>query len=454
MLDNSGEIPSPDEFEEFLALAITSNWVSKFVWEKRTLYSLTSAGNRYLSPKLRLLRDKLRAFLLRDAHRARLRLSRDGEVRELTGDSPVVDASSSMKGREANNSFGPRRTGQNYYWPRIQGQFSLETGPVNLSRDPFPPMLSFASMEEVTFAAHGAFRNFVFDYNTLSVCMGFSPKLLAQIANNPSRHYRQYYLPKKGGGTRKIESPRIFLKVIQWFLAEMVFSNLKISGSVHSFRTRKSIVTNALAHQNKKFVANIDIENFFGSIDKSKLIACLAENGFGRTEANFLSLFCTKEGYLPQGAPTSPALSNAVLFQFDIDMRKACIQQKLVYTRYADDITISGNDRSSIMGVIENAKFILENQYGLSLNSNKTRIASRSGQQRVTGVVVNVAASPSRAKLKKIRAAFHQAQFLSFLSKERHLQLNGYIGFLSQFPKFKESALVNRYKTVLSQISR
>ena len=143
MLEHAGEIPSAKEYEEFLNQEMRLGRVMAFQWEDELLYSLTTNGHQYLSIELRRLRDKLRAYLLKDVFRRKVTVPRDDNSKELAGASPAVDASTAIKGREANNNFGPRRAGQSCYWPRIQEQFRTQTGPSKSSRGTFPPLISF-----------------------------------------------------------------------------------------------------------------------------------------------------------------------------------------------------------------------------------------------------------------------------------------------------------------------
>jgi hypothetical protein len=278
-----------------------------------------------------------------------------------------------------------------------------------------------------------------------------SAQLIWKITREPSRHYRQFTIPKRGGGTRVIESPRVFLKVIQWFLADFVLRDLPIHPSVHSFCFKRSIVTNARNHERRNFVGNVDIENFFGSVTSEMVRRHLERNGFDQFEAVVLSNVCTKAGALPQGAPTSPVISNSVLFEFDHEMERYCSAGELTYSRYADDITVSGARRDNVEIALAYAATLL-GRLGMRLNTQKTRIASLSGQQRVTGVVVNFASAPSRAYRRKARAMFHNARKRPRMGIERIPELGGVLGFLKIFPKLTGTAEIRRYEDVIGQL--
>jgi retron-type reverse transcriptase len=197
-----------------------------------------------------------------------------------------------------------------------------------------------------------------------------------------------------------------------------------------------------------------NIENFFGSITRDLVYRYLVQNGFKPSEADAISNLCTNQNRLPQGAPTSPLISNAILYDFDKAMTDFCVAQQLVYSRYADDITVSGDNRDDVRSALEFARAGLRRRYQLQLNVDKTRIANRGGQQRVTGVVVNVAAAPPRAFRRRIRAMFHQALLRPGEFLQRIPELGGYIGYLKIFPNLASSREVRSYEQTLHRLRR
>jgi retron-type reverse transcriptase len=444
---DGGTLPSVSDFENFLDEQAKDRRVLIVYRNTPRLYSLTLHGNHYLPLSIRKLRDKLRMYLLRDAHRRRFFGSRGETDEGLAGDSPAVDTSSALQGTAA-NKFGRGRI----YWPRILGQFVDQTGLTRSPRDTFPPFLSFLTGEQAAQAAGLASHEFTLDYVGVALCLGVSTKLISQIAHNSERHYRHFKLPKKGGGERLIESPRVFLRVVQWFLADFIFNDLRTHPSIHSFSRGRSIVTNAQLHVGRSFVANIDIKEFFGNITSELLSECLRRHGFERVAADLLTRLCTNANHLPQGAPTSPMLSNSILYRFDAQMERFCDGHSLRYSRYADDITISGEDRAQIIRAIGIAASALKNLYNLQLREDKTRIASRNGQQRVTGVVVNHYAVPSRIFRRRVRALFHKASLQPAKYLEQVPDLVGYLGFLKSFPALREGRETMAYEEILHNL--
>jgi len=177
----------------------------------------------------------------------------------------------------------------------------------------------------------------------------------------------------------------------------------------------------------------------------------LKENSFGDQLSMFIARLVTYNNALPQGAPTSPIISNSYLFKFDQVASKISNELELAYTRYADDITVSGNFLSDIKKCINKLTLLL-NTYGLQLNDKKTRIATKGGQQRVTGLVVNVQAAPPRLFRRKIRAMFHNADINPEQYNSRIAELNGYLSYLQSFPHIKDKEEIARYKKITKKL--
>jgi retron-type reverse transcriptase len=446
-------IPSEADYRAFLGELELSGRAVSYRRGSLQLYSLTTVASHELSAKARRVRDKRRLYLLRSARRGRFSASRGGSKKELAGASPALDTRSLVKGSEAKSIFGlAKMQDQKFSWPRISEQFA-ETGPSLASpRDTFPALLSFCELDAAAMATGIPLRGFHLDFVGLGAVVGISPKLISQMVHNQSRHYRSFSLPKRGGGERRIESPRVFLKVVQWVLLDFFFKDLRVSDAVQAFEIGKSIVSNAVGHVGRNFVAAFDIKDFFGSVTTEAVKRLLIRNGYKADEAALIALLCTKDGKLPQGAPTSPALSNALLFDFDEWSIGEARQHGFTYTRYADDITVSSESRGALQGFIAKAERYLRNRYSLQLNEAKTRISSRHGRQVVTGVVVNQVATPPRKRLRQIRAAFHQASLAPAEFISRVGELAGLMGYLGQFPKFYQSNQLRDYMIVLSQV--
>lgn len=278
-----------------------------------------------------------------------------------------------------------------------------------------------------------------------------SPRLLTSFVHKPENHYRTFRIGKKGGGSREISSPRFFLKSIQYWIKSYILSQFNAHNACHSYRIGKSIITNANEHARKSYVGNVDIEDFFGSVDKKMVFECLRKHGYGSELSRSIAGLVTFNNSLPQGAPTSPEISNAILFDFDERLFAAASDVGVTYTRYADDITLSGGSKQVVAQLIRECEEGLK-AHGMRLNSKKTRIASIRSSQVVTGLVVNEKVQPSRAYRKRIRAIFHQAGINPSQYVGRLKQLQGYYSYLSAFDSLKDSKQLREYREVIRKL--
>ena len=169
--------------------------------------------------------------------------------------------------------------------------------------------------------------------------------------------YHTFFIPKRSGGEREIAAPDVELKSIQKNLANKLQQyrdscrkERDASPNIaHAFERKKGIITNARIHRNKRFVLNIDLEDFFGSIHFGRVKGYFEKNNYFRVSrevATVISQLCCYEGKLPQGAPTSPVISNMVCEILDYKLLQIAKKYKLDYTRYADDLTFSTNDKN------------------------------------------------------------------------------------------------------------
>ena len=432
------------------------------VSSKHGLYSLTHKANLRMGKRLRYFRDKVRLSLLKEVYKANIRRS-DGVAQDLGGVSPSVDISSSIKdgSRPVNSglesSIADATSLQaRVNWSRLSEQHKF----FRVGLDPHPsddlirPLryYSFPRLKSLQNASSGPFLEKDMTTTQMAMCVGVSPRLLTSFIHKPENHYRKFTLPKKTGGEREIASPRLFLKVVQYWIKDYLLWNLKIHIVCHAYIRGRSISTNANLHSNQNFVANIDIEDFFGTISKEKVDQTLRTNEIGPKLSKLISEITTLDGCLPQGAPTSPIISNAVLFDFDNRFSGYCKEKGMVYTRYADDLTISGPDRTKIIKALEFARFEIK-KFGLKLKENKTRVASKYASQRVTGLVVNEKVLPPRKYRRKVRAMFHKANLYPEEYMNKLDELKGHLSYLNSFKSQLNDRSLRHYKGVIRKLN-
>lgn len=223
--------------------------------------------------------------------------------------------------------------------------------------------------------------------------------------------YRNYELPKKKGGTRTISVPIPELMAIQRAINSVILSEFKMSSFCTGFKRHVSLVDNAKPHLGANTLLKFDIHDFFGSIKFSQVFKQFIYYGYGKKVSELLTLLCVdSEGKLPQGAPTSPALSNLVSLKMDKRIGEFCSKNELIFTRYADDITISSK-KDLDLEEINKIKFvigkIIEDE-GFELNDSKTHYFLKGQNMNVTGVCIdNHNLNPSRKILNEIDNALH-----------------------------------------------
>ncbi|MEH7553392.1 retron Ec67 family RNA-directed DNA polymerase/endonuclease [Bacillus altitudinis] len=247
--------------------------------------------------------------------------------------------------------------------------------------------------------------------------------------------YTSFEITKKNGGVRKIYAPSEELKGIQRKLEKALFNFMrdkwKKKNISHGFEKNKSIITNAKIHRNKRLVWNIDIENFFESIHFGRI------RGFFNKNNNFLlpievatviAQISCYDGKLPQGAPSSPVISNLICEILDHRILKIAKKFKLDYTRYADDLTFSTNDKNFLPIKTEFYEEISNEliRAGFKINEKKNRLQLRDSRQVVTGLVVNKKINVNRYYYKETRAMAHQ------LYKHGSFEINGAPATLNQ----------------------
>lgn len=235
--------------------------------------------------------------------------------------------------------------------------------------------------------------------------------------------YREFDLPKKKGGSRVISVPIPELMTIQKAINSVILNSFKMSRYCTGFKKNMSLVDNAKPHLGAKTLLKFDIHDFFGSITYKKVFKQFKFYGYGNKVSELLTLLCVDyKDRLPQGAPTSPTLSNLVSLRMDKRIGEYCKKHNFIFTRYADDITISSKNRLSKQEINQIhfiLKEILEDE-GFSLNEKKTHCFYEGHKMKVTGVVINNnLMNPDKIILKEIDNAIY---FIEKYGLKSHLE--------------------------------
>lgn len=286
----------------------------------------------------------------------------------------------------------------------------------------------------------------VVDIISLSDYIGLNPALLYVLSQEDNiKYYKRYQIPKRDGSKRTVFEPAYSLKLIQkWILEEILY---KIPVSQYSYGFRKGMSNplkkNAELHLKNLFILKMDLKNFFPSIDRDRVYYTYNQIGYNPTISNIFTNLCTTDGNLPQGAVTSPYLANLICRQLDKRISKYCDKRGIIYSRYADDLTFSANDRVLLKSIFSMIKKIIENE-GFSLNIDKTRFLTPKGKKSITGVVLNSGTTKAPKEIKrKLRAMIHKAVISGDYSSIQ--QIRGYIAFVNSI----EPDFIERIKSYL-----
>lgn len=242
-------------------------------------------------------------------------------------------------------------------------------------------------------------------------------------------HYRRFELPKKTGGTRLISAPMPRLKRAQRWILDNILHPIPLHDAAHGFVPGRSIVSNAAPHVGRAVVVNLDLEDFFPTVGFPRVWGQFKALGYSPSASTILALLCTEPEIdelqldgrtwyvahdtraLPQGAPTSPALTNIICRRLDRALTTLATNSGFTYTRYADDLTFSGDDASSeAVGKLLRRVRYLVGREGFTVHPDKTRVLRRGRRQEVTGLTVNERVGVERATLRRFRATLFQIE--------------------------------------------
>ncbi|MGB0839585.1 MAG: reverse transcriptase domain-containing protein [Chitinophagales bacterium] len=242
-------------------------------------------------------------------------------------------------------------------------------------------------------------------------------------------HYKRFTLPKKSGGQRMISAPMPRLKAAQYWLLENLLYKVPLHEAAHGFNPEHSIMTNAKPHVGKDMVINMDLKDFFPTLSYKRVKGMFRKMGYSEQIATVFGLICTEpevdevqldgekyfvakgNRFLPQGAPTSPAITNIICRRMDARMEGIAQKLNYSYTRYADDMTFScnGTDQENVGKLLWQAKQVIKDE-GFNLHPDKLRIMRNGRRKEVTGIVVNEKLNIERATLRKFRATLHHIE--------------------------------------------
>lgn len=287
-------------------------------------------------------------------------------------------------------------------------------------------------------------------------------------------HYVRWKVPKRDGSQRLISAPKPELKAIQRWITREVTEHLPVHGAAHGFLTGRSIVTNARVHAGARIVVKLDIRGFYPTVTMRRVKGLLRRAGLGEQVATLMALLSTespreeverggKTYYvavaprsLPQGAPTSPSITNALCMRLDCRLSGLARKLGCRYTRYADDLTFSwhGTDASDIGALLRAVTQIVRAE-GFAIHTNKTRVMRKGARQKVTGLVVNEApgrpdARVPRKTIRDLRSAIYNREQGRPGKGESLEQLKGMAAFIMMTDREKGAAFMARIDRLIA----
>lgn len=240
----------------------------------------------------------------------------------------------------------------------------------------------------------------------LAELLGLSEFALKKFCLRMPDFYHTFERKKKNGtGQRQLCAPAKELKQVQRNIKRKILDKVELHQSCTGYRRGMSIVSNAKIHVGQRFVLNLDIQDFFQSISTGRVAGLFFSFGYSEKISLLLAKLCCFRNALPQGAPTSPPLANLICHKLDRRLSGLARTKCLKYSRYCDDITISGT-RTISPHLIELLRSILKAE-GFTANEDKTRLLTQRSCQIVTGLTVNEKVNIPRKKRHLIRAILH-----------------------------------------------
>ena len=288
-------------------------------------------------------------------------------------------------------------------------------------------------------------------------------------------HYVRFTVPKKSGGVRELAAPHRNLAAAQRWIFENILQGLQTHLAAHGFVKGRSIRTNAHLHVGQHVVVNVDLENFFPTITFNRVRGAFEHLGYSPAVATILALLTTESPRreveyagsrfhvavgpraLPQGACTSPALSNLISRRLDSRLTGIAAKLGWRYTRYADDMSFSADEAASPRDktgyLLARIRHIVQEE-GFSVNEGKTRVLKQSTAMKVTGLVVNDRLGVSRRETRTLRAILHNARKHGLASQNRNnhphfeSQLRGRIAFVEMINPDQARDLVEAFQSL------
>lgn len=277
--------------------------------------------------------------------------------------------------------------------------------------------------------------------------LSITEQLLYYLTYKKEYCYFQKVIPKKDKTERILNVPNLSLKVVQKWILKEILEKIFVSEQAMAFVPNKNgLRENAERHKKNIFLLEMDITNFFGTITEQQMYTLFCNIGYNSKVAGILANLCTYNNYLPQGAVTSPYIANLVCYHMDARINGYCSRKDIVYTRYADDLTFSSDNRMLLNKIEKFIKYIVTDE-GFTINDKKTRYLSNDVKKTVTGITINDDSIHVDKKFKRnLRAQIYCS--IKLKNYQNNSQILGKIAYVNSIEKGFRDKII-RYITNL-----
>lgn len=285
--------------------------------------------------------------------------------------------------------------------------------------------------------------------------LALTPSFLIKLAGTASHRYKEYKIPKRTGGERTIHHPARELKLLQYWLLKNVLIGLPVHPLATAYRKGSSIRLNAAKHVANNYLLRVDFEDFFHSLKGSDVVSVLQANRqrladveLTDPDISLIRQIVCRLDCLTIGAPTSPLLSNAIMFEFDVKLSAMAQAAEVTYTRYADDLYFSTSQPNVLQGILDSLRESVNagSVPILTINDRKTAFSSRKRRRLAAGLVLTSdrKISIGRHKKRMVKALVNKLKHKE-LPPQQLAHLRGWIAYLRSVEPVFVLALRRKY---------
>lgn len=280
--------------------------------------------------------------------------------------------------------------------------------------------------------------------------LSITEQLLYFLTYKKEYCYFQKVIPKKDKTERILNVPNLSLKVVQKWILKEILEKIFVSEQAMAFVPHKNgLRENAERHKKNIFLLEMDITNFFGTITEQQVYTLFCNIGYNSKVASVLANLCTYDNYLPQGAVTSPYIANLVCYHMDARINGYCSRKDIVYTRYADDLTFSSDNRTLLNKIEKFIKYIVTDE-GFTINDKKTRYLSNDVKKTVTGITINDDSIHVDKKIKRdLRAQIYCS--IKLKDYQYNSQILGKIAYVNSIEKGFRDKIIRYIKNLITR---